>query len=129
MTEQVRNFLLISEPMQGIALDNCEVGTVSSTKDGAVRFTVTTAELRPSERGMVMEYHGKACAVVVKPHDSPPDAMIVVDTERTASKTPSQRLRNVLFCVYRETKQTCTFDEFYAKQYEVIINTYKAQLP
>jgi hypothetical protein len=122
--------------MKGIALDNCEVGTVSSMKDGSVKFTVYSAELRPSERGVVMEFHGKACAVVIKPHDTAPEEIVKVDTERTV-KTPSSRLRAVLFVFWQQQNPTDewgrraahgTFEEFYAKRIEELINGVKEQL-
>jgi len=114
--------------MQGIELVNSEIGVVSSRVDGSVKFTVITSELLASQRGLCMEYHGKACSVTIKPHGEAAPEMVKVDTERT-SKTPSQRLRSVLFLVWKQTKQDGTFDEFYNRQYEVVIETYKSQLP
>ena len=98
--------------MQGIALSDCEIGTVSSMKDGSVKFTVYTAELRPSERGTVMEYHGKACAVVVKPHDDNAPEIVRVDTERS-KKSQSQRIHAVLFLVWKRQGEKGTFEAFY----------------
>lgn len=115
--------------MKGIALENSEVGTVSSMKDGSVKFTVYTAELRPSERGVVMEYHGKACAVTIMPHEGTPEETVSVSTERE-SKTPGQRLRAVLYVAFQhQHKSGETFDQYYSRHIEDYINEVKSTLP
>lgn len=114
--------------MTGIALENCTVGTVSSREDGSVAFRVITAELRPSERGVVMDYHGKACAVTILPHEGPPPEMVRVRTEQQ-HKTPGQRLRAVLYVLYEHQKPGGDFETWYGRHMEALINTVKTQLP
>jgi hypothetical protein len=114
--------------MKGIALENCTLGTVSSREDGSVAFRVITAELRPSERGVCMEFHGKACAVTILPHEGAPEEVVRVVTERSV-KTPGQRLRAVLFVFWQQRGAAGgTFEEFYAKRMEELINSVKEQL-
>lgn len=114
--------------MNAIDLHNCEVGTVSSMKDGSVKFSVYTAELRPSEKGGVMEFHGKACRVAVFPHEGEAPETIVVDTER-GSKTPGQRLHSVLYVLFQHEKPEGDFDTFYKRSMEKFIEHVKAKLP
>lgn len=109
--------------MKGVALENCEVGTVSSMKDGSVKFTVYTAELRPSERGLVMDFHGKACAVTILPTETQ-EELVRVTTERD-TKTPSMRLRNVLLVHWRQEGQQGDFESFYSQKMNLIIEGYK----
>jgi hypothetical protein len=112
-----------------IALEivNCEIGTVRSRKDHSVVFSVETPELRVSESGQLMQWHGRACSIIIKPHDGPPVETARVDTER-AVKTPGQRLRAVLFVLWQQNP-VGTFEDFYTRRMETIITEAKAELP
>lgn len=114
-------------PLAAIQLVNAEIGTVSSRVDGSVKFTVITAELRPSEKGLCMEYHGKACKVTIEPHEGEPPEIVKVDTE-LHSKTPGQRLRAVLFVAFQQQKPQVTFEDFYNRKLDAIINEIKMTL-
>lgn len=114
--------------MKGIDLLNAEVGTVSSRPDGSVAFRVITGELRPSEAGAVLQYHGKACRVTILPHDSVPEEVVSVDTEREG-KSPSARLRAVLFVLWKHEGEQGDFEDFYRKRVNLLIDKIKAKLP
>ena len=114
--------------MKAIEILHCQAGSVTSRADGSVKLSFVTPELRPSEAGALILLHGKNCCVSIVPEDAAPDELVRVDTQRQ-SKSPSQRLRSVLFLCWRQSAAGMTFDEFYAQQYEVVIDTYKAQLP
>ena len=43
-------------------------------------------------------------------------------------KTPSERLRGVLFVLWKQKKITGTYDEFYVKQMDTVIQSFKDQL-
>ena len=105
--------------MQAIEIKHCQTGSV--------KLSFVTPELRPSEAGACIALHGKNVTVSIVPEDTAPEALVKVDTDR-GGKTPSQRLRNVLYILFTQTKPGCTFDEFYIRQYDVVIDTYKAQL-
>jgi hypothetical protein len=74
-----------------------------------------------------MGWHGKACRVTITSDDGAKDEMLTVETERD-TKTPSQRLRSVLFVLYKEQERTCTFDSFYSEHMEKFILHVKAKL-
>lgn len=57
----------------------------------------------------------------------PPDELVTVKTE-IDTKTPSQRLRAVLFVEYYQKAITEPFDLWYSKEMETIINARKALL-
>lgn len=114
--------------MNAIELVNAEIGTVSSRQDGSVAFRVISAELRPSEAGLVLQYHGKACSVTIRPHEGVPEQTFKVNTER-AIKTPGSRLRAVLFLLWKSKGEPDTFDGFYDKQMNVVIEEFKSHLP
>lgn len=116
--------------MNSIDLFNCVIGTVSSREDGSVTFRVTTAELRGSEKSAVMDFHGKAARVAVFPQDGQIEDAITVTTERE-NKTPSQRMRGVWFIAWKQgidKRDNETFDQFYNRQYDRLIEGWKAKL-
>lgn len=117
----------MNESPKAIDLHSCEVAGVSSRADHSVRVAIVTAELRPSESGILMAMHGKAVRVLIAPHNdnTPP---LAVETER-AVKSPGQRLRAVLFVLYRSTRTDKPFEEFYAGYIETFINQVKDTLP
>lgn len=114
--------------MNAIELVNAEIGTVSSRQDGSVAFRVITAELRPSEAGLVLQYHGKACCVTVRPHEGVPEETVKVDTER-AIKSPGARLRAVIFLCWKNEGEQGQFDAYYAAKLEKMIEHFKDKLP
>lgn len=114
--------------MKGISLENAEIGTVSSRVDGSVAFRVITGELRPSEAGAVLAFHGKACKVTVMPHEGAPEEVVTVDSE-IARKTPGQRLRAVIFLAWKNKGESGRFEDYYAVKMEAFIERVKRELP
>lgn len=113
--------------MKGIQLENCEVTGVASRKDGSVRVSFETAELRPSEKGSVMDFHGKACCVAILPHKDAEAELIVVKTEK-GTRSPSQRLHSALFVLWKQGGEQGDFDSWYKRRMEEIIDGIKAKL-
>lgn len=115
--------------MQAIIIDHAEIGTVSSRADGSIAFRVITPELRPSEAGAVCGWHGKACRVTITPdEDAVPDDAIEVRTERDM-KTPGQRLRAVLYVLWKEEERKEPFEDYYKRSIEFAIDHFKKRLP
>lgn len=114
--------------MKAVEILHCQAGAVTSRQDGSVKISFVTPELRPSEAGALIGLHGKNCCVSIVPEDVEPEAKISVDTERQ-QKTPSQRLRSVLFLLWKSKGEPDTFDGFYDKQMNVVIEEFKSHLP
>lgn len=55
-------------------------------------------------------------------------ALDEVETE-FEGKTKSQRLRNVLFVLHKETKDPREFNDFYSQKMESLIEHFKGQIP
>jgi len=113
--------------MKGIELVNAEIGTVSSRQDGSVAFRVITGELRPSEAGLVLQYHGKACKVTILPHEGAPEETVTVDTERRI-KSKGERLRGVHWLVWQRQGCKGDFEAWYNACFESIMSGLKEQL-
>lgn len=112
-----------------IALEivNCEIGTVRSRKDHSTVFSVETPELRISESGQLMQWHGRACTITISPHDQPPVEVVRVDTERKV-KSQSERLYAVLYVLWKQN-QVGEFETFRRMRMESIIEDVKRELP
>ena len=112
--------------MKAIELVNAEIGTVSSRQDGSVAFRVISAELRPSEAGLVLQFHGKACRVTIYPHEGAPDSVVSVATERDV-KSPTKRLYDVIFIHFDQAGRPGDFETFRRIQMDKIIEGYKTK--
>jgi len=117
------------EALRAIDIKHCEVGTVSSLKDGSVKFTVYTCELRPSESGALMQLHGKACQVALLPENVDEFETVEVLTEREG-KTQSERLYATLFVVWKSDPkhQEVPFNLWRERKMEAIIDYAKKQI-
>ena len=113
--------------MNGIELVNAEIGTVSSRADGSVAFRVITGELRPSEAGLVLQYHGRACKVTILPHEGTPPEIVTVDTERKI-KSKGERLRGIHWLVWQRQGSKGDFEHWYSTCFESIMDGLKQQL-
>jgi len=106
---------------------HCEMGSITSRADHSVAFKVITPELRPSEAGALMQLHGRSCCVTVKPHDGSEAEPLKVTTERDR-KTQAQRLRAVLFLLWKQQGEQGLAEHFYETRMEQIIESIKANL-
>lgn len=98
-------------------LTNCEIGNISTTKDKGVKITLYTPELSAVDMALIFEAQKKGIA----------DEIDVDYTQE--GKTPSERLRNVMYAVFKDKKYPTIFDDFYKSEMEWFINIYKSMLP
>lgn len=108
------------------ALDilHCEIGTVSSRKDGSLGFRVETPELTRDQKAVIFDFHGKAARVLIAPAESGLVEIEEVETEKN-TKTPCQRLRGVLFVHFSQLGSKGDFETFYRQQMDKIIHGYQ----
>lgn len=112
--------------VKAIDILHATVGTVSSREDGSVAFRVITPELRPSEKGEIMSFHGRAVRVLIAPCEGEPLETVVVDTERDI-KTPSQRLRGIIVAHWIQEGRPGDCETFYRQRMEAICEGYKTK--
>jgi len=113
--------------MKSIQL-NSIMGTVTSKKDGSIRFSLTTPELKNEEKAAIMELHGLNIETFLKPLDAPPDEMLNI-TKDVNVKTPSQRLRAVMYVWWsKQDNQQEKFEAFYERKMESIIDSIKSKI-
>lgn len=114
--------------MKAVNIIHACMGGVSSRADRSVRFSVETCELDASEAASLLALHGVSCRILIEP-DDPDGDMVEVKTERNV-KTPSQRIRAVLYKVWQTNAelQDQTFDAYYKISTERIIEHLKSKI-
>jgi hypothetical protein len=112
---------------KSLDIQNCEIGTIQSRADHSCAFRVITPELRPSEAGELMGWHGRACRVAIFPHEGEAGEAIKIDTELD-QKSQSQRIKSVLFILWKQEGEPNNFNEYYRNRTEKIIEHLKGQI-
>ncbi|MDI6777570.1 MAG: hypothetical protein QMD77_00070 [Patescibacteria group bacterium] len=95
--------------------------------DGSLGLSVSTPELSASEKVLFMNLQNLNVRMTIEPTDVDPESKTKVE-KGMDGKSPSERLYNVIFVYYKQVKSTKTFEVFYQKHIEHIIDTYKAKL-
>ncbi len=103
------------------------IGSISTTKDGGLRFSVVTQELTPAMKVAFMEYHGQFGYFAFRPNAFQEDDIPKTDVE-DKQKTPGKRLRSVLFLLFKSLNKGKNFQAWYMEEMEKIIDHYKSKL-
>ena len=74
-----------------------------------------------------MDLQNKNIRLLIEPMDYATDGKVEIKNP-LSGKSPGERLRGVLFVTFKQKKVAGTYDEFYVKQMETIIQSYKDQL-
>jgi len=102
---------------------------VESLSDSGWRMRIVTRELEPAEVGLLGGLKGKEIQAAFKESVIEPEDIKTSDERvERGQKTPSQRLRAVLFVRYEQKKPEVDFDTWYKSQMEVLINAVKEKL-
>ena len=108
-------------------------GSFTSRADGSLSARLSTPELTSAEKAAFMDLQNKNVRLLIEPTDYTTDGKVEVKNA-LGGKSPSNRLRAVLFVLFKqlsakgELASKTSYDEFYVKQMETIINSYKDQL-
>jgi hypothetical protein len=99
----------------------------TSKVDGSLSARLSTPELSSTEKAAFMEVQGKNVRLLIEPKDYSTDGKVEIKNPMSG-KSPSERLRGVLFVFWKQKQIAGTYDEFYVKQMDTIIQSYKDQL-
>lgn len=105
---------------------NVIITGVRSKVDGSLGLTVSTPELTTEERAEFMNLQGINCKALLTPLEEKVE-MIEVKGE-TETKTSSQRLRAVIFLLWKNNGEKGVFEDFYRSQMEKLIDYFKNKL-
>lgn len=105
------------------------ITSLTAKVDGSLGMRVVTPELSNEEKTEFFNIQNKNIILTITPIDEPFTESVEVKSE-VDEKTPSQRLRGVLFILWKQEYQDKygTFNEFYQKTMERIIDQYKLKL-
>lgn len=116
--------------MKAIDILHAQCSGVASRVDGSLSLKFVTPEMLASAAGVCIGLHGKNVRLTVIPEDVSPEELIRVDTER-AVKTPSQRLRSVLYVAHQQgvdVRQGENFANYYDRIVDGFVERVKARL-
>ncbi len=99
----------------------------STRADGSLGLRLATPELTPDEKTAIFELQNKNMKMLLQPIDDQATELKEVRAVLDC-KTPCQRLRAVLFVEFRQTKPDMTFDEFYVRRMDKLIERVKEKL-
>ncbi len=103
---------------------------ISTLVDGGMKLDIITSELPPDQTALLFSLKGKQGWFLfadndIQESDIPKESAMVDKNE----KTPSQRLRGVLYKLYEKNKSGKeTFAEYYNKNMEKILETLKEKI-
>lgn len=99
-------------------------------KDRSVKLIFVTRELSGEDVGRLFGMRGSECWLLLAPDDTldSVDVPTVKPDTGANQKTPSQRLRAVLFVLWSQLGRPGDFEDFYRQKVERVVEQYKAKL-
>lgn len=114
--------------MEGIQFQAPAILTsVSYSKDGGVRLGFTTNELTDEDKVIIAKFYQKFGFVLFKSNEFTLEDVPKEQAE-DKNKTPSKRLRAVLFLLWKQTGEKGDFEAYYRTQIEKMIDVVKGKL-
>lgn len=107
------------------------VTKISTFADHSLRLQVDTdRELSPEENALVFSLYNKSGWFIFKESEITVDDLELPEYKKEfkEDKTPSQRLRAVIFLLWKQSKNEMSSDDFYKRELDKIIEHYKGKL-
>lgn len=95
--------------------------------DGSLSLKLSTPELKPEEKTVFFEVLNQPMKMLLQPDGEAPAELKEVKGEFD-KKSPSVRLRSVLYVLHKQQESAMPFDEWYIKRMNKIIDEHKAML-
>jgi hypothetical protein len=99
-----------------------------SKVDGSLSANLTTPELSTEEKVAMMNLQGLLCEILVFPVENK-EAEVIELKKEMDHKSQSQKMRSVIFLLYRQTKQDVSFEQYYETTMNRLIEYLKRKLP
>jgi hypothetical protein len=103
------------------------ISSISSKIDGSLGLRLSTPELNTKEKIAILELQGINTEVYLKPLEDEIIDAIVVDKD-LEQKTASQRLRSILYLLWKRKGEKEDFAIYYKNKMEYIIERIKQRL-
>lgn len=109
-----------------------QIENISSRKDKTIKLTIGTQELAPNQFGQIFELHQQFCYLGIKKEPFTKDESDVLESLKadfSNAKTPSQRLRGILYLNFQQNNEGyIDFNSYYIAKMELICEHYKSKL-
>jgi len=114
---------------------SAQVESILTRKDRTIKLTFGTQELRPNEAGVLFGLQNSLVNIAIKSADLSQSEINLLKESKIEiddipeNKSPSQRLRNVLYRLWEQDKGGYDdFNLFYLNRIERLIEHYKEKL-
>lgn len=105
---------------------------ISSRKDKTIKLTIGTQELAPAEVADIFLQANQFCFFAIKPEPFVKEEQYLIESLKAdydSSKTPSQRLRGVLYRLFEKQPEGYKdFNSYYVAKMDQITDHYKSKL-
>jgi len=109
-----------------------QIETIATRKDKTIKLSIGTQELSPDDMTELFKTNQQFCYIAIKPElfiSQELDAIDSLHTEFDAHKTPSQRLRGILYINYQQKSEGYKdFNSYYLAKMESICEHFKSKL-
>jgi len=109
-----------------------QIEGLASRKDKTIKVTFGTQELSPADAAQVFQLNQKFCYIAIKEESFQQDELDNLDSIKTdleANKTPSQRLRGILYINYQQDDEGYKdFMTYYISKMDKLCEHFKSKL-
>lgn len=103
--------------------------SASSRADNSLGLRLVTAtELKPEEMTAFIRLRGLVCKMLLQPKEALPEMAFIDVKGQFDDKTPSQRMRSVIYLLWKQKNEAIEFDLFYRQKMDGMIQHLKDQL-
>ena len=106
---------------------NAIIEGIRSRKDRSLGLSISTPELSVNEKALFMEMQGINVNLLITPSDEPEAEQIKIDSD-IENKSQSQRMRSVLFVLWKQDPKGKEFADYYRGQMEKLIEYLKSKI-
>ena len=105
------------------------ITSITSKKDRSLGLRIGTPELETNEKTAIMDIQGQNLTLTIEPSGENSKEVLEIKKE-IGEKTPSERLRSVLFVLWEQKKksQWKDFNSYYRYEMEKMIDNIKNYL-
>lgn len=106
---------------------NAIITSITAKQDRSLGLRVATPELTPEEKVTIMNLQGINTVILIEPLDEAPEEVVQVKGE-VADKSQGQRIRSVLFILWKQEGEKGRFEDYYHAKTEAYIEFLKEKI-
>src|SRR3990167_10945757 len=116
--------------MEAITIFPGEISKITTMSDHSLRLSIDTQEIiSPEENAKIFGLYNKLMWFAVSEAPVNPESIEIPDIKLDrGEKSPSERMRGVLYILWEQSKNTLTFEQFYREQMSRITDKLKEKI-